>query len=474
VDWLGDEYNLRQCQCRKDWKSQPEGASVCKCKAVDCAASITPPYLTEGKGQGLCSLEEHQGFNCNSECIPAESIVPGKEPLKWFAAPCGGAKQPDCDPMILSYRLEARKEKERRAKEEVQKAEEAKKLASIPKFDWDPNEVFDLRGLQCEMYTDGQERCFMEDEQGRELCPPGVTHETLGFPVGQYLCSAEMSKQYYCTVTCQDGSPVASWGAHEISWCFDPKNIGSCPERARPPLKKDYVLKQWSAEVEVETPCEAAHRLGERPDRITQLTIGLLTHESRAFAESMKTYEALGLFDVVGEFLIYMNKRRPEMEAVAQIYKDKHPDIVRVLGDSENYGILKPMNWLTGNSSNEYFMFLERDFQLILPATCVAEQFNTGIALIKEGTAHVVRYRHRKKAGRPNWAARMFRGHEDDVFKNGQPNLFCNSYYWVKEPEKRWPDKMWICHKVSARPIDPPPLPRLTPVPPAGPRHVLL
>lgn len=43
----------------------------------------------------------------------------------------------------------------------------------------------------------------------------------------------------------------------------------------------------------------------------------------------------------------------------------------------------------------------------------------------------------------------LCRGHEDDVFKRGQPNLFCNHYYWVPNPEERWPDKMWVCNKVS-------------------------
>ena len=42
-------------------------------------------------------------------------------------------------------------------------------------------------------------------------------------------------------------------------------------------------------------------------------------------------------------------------------------------------------------------------------------------------------------------AERMYRGHEDDVFKSSQPNLFCNTFYWVDEPEKRWPDKIWFC-----------------------------
>lgn len=39
----------------------------------------------------------------------------------------------------------------------------------------------DLRGLGCELLN-GKERCFMEDLQGRELCPPHVTSATLENP----------------------------------------------------------------------------------------------------------------------------------------------------------------------------------------------------------------------------------------------------------------------------------------------------
>ena len=44
----------------------------------------------------------------------------------------------------------------------------------------------------------------------------------------------------------------------------------------------------------------------------------------------------------------------------------------------------------------------------------------------------------------------MFRGHEDDVFKGAQPNLFCNHFYWVDTPEARWPDKISQCQPSDA------------------------
>lgn len=58
------------------------------------------------------------------------------------------------------------------------------------------------------------------------------------------------------------------------------------------------------------------------------------------------------------------------------------------MGDAENHGIARGMSWLTGNASNPYFLFLERDFQLIEPATCVVEQVNSGVELLEKQTAH--------------------------------------------------------------------------------------
>lgn len=473
MDYVGEEYNLRQCQCLRDWKIQPPGTSICRCRG-NCPSHVTPMFLTEAAGQALCSLESPQGYNCYAECENEKS----ENPLKWFALPCGKTntenQQVECDPPILAKRKgnvnkddentkrkleeeEAMKRKQEAAAaaaeskrkqdqdEESRKRKQQEEEEAAAKRVQNSNDIIDLRGLQCELLN-GKEQCFLEDEQGRELCPSFVTSEYLSNPKDQYLCSSEMTTKYYCTAGCQEGNEELRWGAHEIAWCDDPRNKGSCP--SRPPVvnKSAFKLKPWSAPVVPERSCQVAWKNGERPRKpIRKVTWGLLTHEPRSFRDSMTTYEKLGLFDVMDEFLIYINKRRPEVDAVAEEFRAKYPNVIKVMGDSENHGIARGMIYLTGNASNPYFLFLERDFQLIEPATCVVEQVTQGIRLLEKNTAHVVRYRHRQHPGRPNWAARMYRGHEDDVFKSGQPNLFCNHFYWYENPEKRWPDKMWVC-----------------------------
>ena len=173
--------------------------------------------------------------------------------------------------------------------------------------------------------------------------------------------------------------------------------------------------------------------------------MGLLTHEPRSFAESMASYERHGLFTSVREFLIYINNRNAETEAVAQGYIDRYPGLFKVLGTPANVGITHGMLALTAAATQPYFLFMERDFQLVEPATCVFEELRAGVDLIKSGEAQVVRYRHKWRAGRPNWAYRFFAGHEEDAFRTWQPNLGCNVHYWIEDPVARFPQYFWKC-----------------------------
>ena len=504
VAWLGADYNLRQCTCFRDWAEKAKsGEPSCKCDGM-CPKEVTPEFLTLGAGQALCSLEEPQGYNCYVGCTPEGGV-------NWFAKGCGDASnQEECDKPILKGRTlkwlapsgggadeeAARKQREAAEAEQQQRVEQERKaeveqqeaaavaaqeaaaaavaavaeaaaaaaggLPGVPgvvdaggasiggvPLPFDPKLYYDLRGLNCEL-KDGKEQCFLEDEQGRELCPPSVTAEYLTNPGDQYTCSAEMSKEYYCTVQCQEGNSEVRWGANEVKWCAQPGNALGCGSRKPPILRSEYKLQPWSEVLPPRMPCQAEWDKGERPALpVKDLSVAMLTHEPRSFRDSLVTYEKWGLFDVVGEFTIYINKRTPEVNAVAEEYALRHSNI-RIMGTAENVGILRAMNYLVGNASSPYILFLERDFQLVEPATCVLEQLTAGVKMLREGTAHVMRYRHKKKAGRPNWAAKMFKGQEDEVFRRGQPNLFCNHHYWYEKPEERWPDKIWICNKARA------------------------
>ena len=140
---------------------------------------------------------------------------------------------------------------------------------------------------------------------------------------------------------------------------------------------------------------------------IPDLTVGLLTHEPESFRRSMASYEKYGMFDILDEFIVFINNRRPDVESVVEPYVKKYGSKIRVLGDAQNHGIARGMVFLTNNASHPYFLFLERDFELIEPLTCVDEQLRAGVEQIKRGQVDVVRFRHRRHAGRPNWAENL-------------------------------------------------------------------
>ena len=247
-DYVGDEYNLRGCQCKKDWKSLPAEEGLCRCGGV-CPSHVNPPFLTEAKGQALCSLDQQTGYKCWAAC--EHTMDDAITHVKWFAAPCGSGNQDECDkPVVVKAKPSPPPAPPAAAKQlaAVEKPAAAAAPAAVVasptstskaepptlvaggELTWDPKEVWDMRGLQCQM-KDGKERCYVEDTQGRELCPEFVTHEWLSTNHNQWLCSDENADKYYCVAGCQEGNAEIKWSANEIKWCYDPKNFGTCPLR---------------------------------------------------------------------------------------------------------------------------------------------------------------------------------------------------------------------------------------------------
>lgn len=109
------------------------------------------------------------------------------------------------------------------------------------------------------------------------------------------------------------------------------KSAGACPARPKVIPRKEWKLKKWSGAPEPDTQCQKDWKAGKKPSgTIKKVTWGLLTHEPRSFKDSMDTYEKLGMFEVMDEFLIYINKRRPEVDAVAESFRAKYPAKIKV------------------------------------------------------------------------------------------------------------------------------------------------
>ena len=69
------------------------------------------------------------------------------------------------------------------------------------------------------------------------------------------------------------------------------------------------------------------------------------------------------------------------MEAAVDRYT-KPPFNIKLMGDEHNYQIAQAMSWLIGNATNEYVLFLEKDFRLVESIDCTIEQLNAGYNML--------------------------------------------------------------------------------------------
>lgn len=432
--WLQylEGHDLRGLKCDPNWKKIANDEAVCVGNdGTECAAVVRPDWLTSadhGK-QYLCAPEQAKEYMCTVECAGKSD-----EP-RWSATLCESAGERPCaSPERRAKLAKVAAGGQRLRNEKIGVADRAKGGAA--------ERMINLRGLTCEI-RDGQEVCFRVGASGeREVCPAHVTSAFLTSGADQWLCTPEAPGTHYCVVACQDGNDSVQWGAHEISWCN--ANPGSCPPQPELVPASEYHPQPWSHKPPPPKPCEKAARTDEP---IPDVTFGILTHstrEMRTLKDTLQTYEASGLLALAKEVIVFVNQRDARIDGVLKPYAERHGKRLRIMGDKHNHGLTHALDWMAGNATEEHLLFLEKDFQLVEPVECVREQLASGVKLIREGTAHVVRYRSRDRPGRPNWAELMFKGKEDAVFK-GQLNLFCNHYYWIPHPEERWPDHIWRC-----------------------------
>ena len=140
---------------------------------------------------------------------------------------------------------------------------------------------------QCEVNTDGQERCFYEDTEGRDLCPERITAAILTSGDGQYLCQ---QPTHFCTVTCSEGDRI-DWHAHEIKWCDEHKD--GCPQP--PPIipVEQYELKKWSQKFLPEMKCEVP------PEGMPKISVVILAYkETESLSASLETYKQAKFLEV--------------------------------------------------------------------------------------------------------------------------------------------------------------------------------
>ncbi len=175
---------------------------------------------------------------------------------------------------------------------------------------------------QCEDKY-GVERCFTEDPEGREECPPEITTAFLTSGFNQHSCLAvcwrvpinllwplafciiligeapvarpscvcpQEVKTHYCTVTCSGGDTI-HWHAHDEKWCAEEKD--RCPPV--PPIipVAEYKLKPWSQVIR--PPMQCTRPAGGMP----KISVLILAYkETEALTATLETYTQAGFLQV--------------------------------------------------------------------------------------------------------------------------------------------------------------------------------
>ena len=176
------------------------------------------------------------------------------------------------------------------------------------------------------------------------------------------------------------------------------------------------------------------------------ISVGVLTRgsELEVLKNSMNTWIEGGFIELIPDFMIMVNEITKQMKDYLEPFK-KEPYNIKVLENPKNVGITPALNWLMGNATFDYFLFMEKDFRLVESYSCLVHQLHTGANLLKNDVADVVKFRSRYNAGKPNYAEIIYKTREDAVFRI-QPNLLCNFYHWIDQPHQRWPNHFEICN----------------------------
>lgn len=207
----------------------------------------------------------------------------------------------------------------------------------------------------------------------------------------------------------------------------------------------------WRGLPPCKSSCRSAAASGMAPRRLQNVTVGILTHEPVALAESLATYAEFGLFDVVPEVLMYVNAPLTKILPVLAPYVERfgrpigslHAEsppggtVFRVLGSDRgvNMGITAGMRELVEHASQPFLLFVERDFRLVEPVNCVVERLQEAVELMVRGQAHAARFRSRWQGGEPNSARDALQGREDLVISGGQAAHACCFHGWLTDEQ---------------------------------------
>lgn len=162
---------------------------------------------------------------------------------------------------------------------------------------------------------------------------------------------------------------------------------------------------------------------------------------------TLYTWQQNDLLSHVGEIIFFLNGVRSADDFTTRLPYLREPPwqgLIRVVPSPENLKLGLAINRMVELAKYDYVLLLEKDWALIEPTKSAHTQLQTAINLLDRGTAHVVRYRHRKYPGAPLHARMMHENRETQMLQQ-QSNLYCYVHHWVDDPTINHSDYLYRC-----------------------------
>jgi hypothetical protein len=164
------------------------------------------------------------------------------------------------------------------------------------------------------------------------------------------------------------------------------------------------------------------------------ISVGILSWNSpEVLEETLKSYIRNGLFNLVSDITILFQEVTKEDKALAKKYG------IPFIGLDTNVGIGKAMQILAEQATEDYFLFLENDWQLIEPKETTKKRLIGSIDLLEENY-QCIRLRSRRAPGYPLFSE-VYRDNELNHYDENtgliSPHLF-DCIHWIEEPDLKF------------------------------------
>lgn len=203
----------------------------------------------------------------------------------------------------------------------------------------------------------------------------------------------------------------------------------------------DSVVDSIAQNANIQVTKISSATLSQDPRALDSMSCVVLFHnEYDSLVPVLDSWMKNGLTDYVEEILFFLNGAESSsnfyqrIPAITRIAKNK----LKVVAHPENLRIGLAIKKMVEMASFNYILLLEKDWQLVEPASIMRSRLQDSKVLVRTGTAQLVRHRHRVNPGVPIHALIMHDGRELAMMQQ-QPNLMCFVHHWQKDPTVVYP-----------------------------------